>query len=266
MSIVRPGLHQIDRSGATAGQVPVWDPASQTWKASNQSGITGLTSVDSSVTISDNGNGTLNLATAGGGGGSSFTNQITLALATLTGWTAGAGAWSITSSVIRQATTANGAYRLHCNTRVPLAECLIEVDVKFATTPNTASSRGGIVFGTPAAADGADGHMVALLSKGSTTQATAVDFEQDATRNFGQVNLAANITHGTWITFRVLKIGIHYDVYINGVYLTTYQMGVTTSGTPAATLGREYGRFALYSYASDVSFRNLRVWTPTLPT
>lgn len=32
MSIVRPGLHQIDGSGATRGQVPVWDPDSQTYK------------------------------------------------------------------------------------------------------------------------------------------------------------------------------------------------------------------------------------------
>lgn len=30
--IVRPGLEQIDGSGAARGQVPVWDPDTQTYK------------------------------------------------------------------------------------------------------------------------------------------------------------------------------------------------------------------------------------------
>lgn len=31
MSIQRPGLEQIDGSGATRGQVPVWNPDTQVW-------------------------------------------------------------------------------------------------------------------------------------------------------------------------------------------------------------------------------------------
>jgi hypothetical protein len=193
--------------------------------------------------------------------GSSWLKEISLPLSTLTGWTAGVGTWAISSGVIRQSNTANAVNRLHLNQRFNLANCMVEVDVKLDTTPNSVSSRGGFVFGTPAAADGTNGHEISLISKSSTTQATAVDFEQDAVVNFGQVNLAANIPNGTWTTLRIYKAGNHYTVWINGSYLTSFQFGINAAG---AASGYEFGRLALYSYASDVSFRNLSVWTPTV--
>lgn len=68
---MRKGLNHLSSSGAADGQIPVWNAAAQEWEPTNQnaSGITGLTSADSSVTITDNGDGTLDLAAAGGGGG-----------------------------------------------------------------------------------------------------------------------------------------------------------------------------------------------------
>lgn len=202
-------------------------------------------------------------ASVSGGGGSAWTKIYDLPLTTLTGWTAGAGSWSAAAGGIRQATTANGVYRLHNNTRIPLGEVIAEMEVKLDVTPNNVSSRGGFVFGTPAAADGTGGDEVSLISKGSTTQVTAVDFESDAITNWGQVNLAANITNGTWITYRVHKVGLFYTIWINGVLLTTFRIGIVQGGS--GPIGREFGRFALYSYASDVSYRNLKVWIPTLP-
>lgn len=202
------------------------------------------------------------LTTVSAGGGGGWNHPVTLPLSTLTGWTAGAGTWAISSGVIRQSVTTNQVNRLHLDTKFPLAHCIVEVDVKLDITPNNVSSRGGIVFGTPATADGANGHEISLLTSGSTTQATAVDFEQDATINFGNVALAAPIPNGTWTTMRMHKVGPHYDVWINGTFLTSFQMGINTSG---ASTGRRLGRLALYSYASDVSFRNLDVWTPTFP-
>lgn len=64
---MRIGLHDIAQSAATDGQVPGWDDLNGLWVPSTV--VRGLTSGDASVTITDNGDGTLDLAAAGGGGG-----------------------------------------------------------------------------------------------------------------------------------------------------------------------------------------------------
>lgn len=64
---MRIGLHDIARSAATGGQVPGWDDANGLWAP--RDAVLGLTSDDASVTITDNGDGTLDLAAAGGGTG-----------------------------------------------------------------------------------------------------------------------------------------------------------------------------------------------------
>lgn len=65
--------HQIGTTGATDGDVLTYDIATDEYgpaaPTGGGGGITGLTSADSSVTITDNGDGTLDLAAAGGGGG-----------------------------------------------------------------------------------------------------------------------------------------------------------------------------------------------------
>lgn len=199
-------------------------------------------------------------APPGGGGGGGWDQLLNLPLSTLTGWTAGAGAWSITSGVIRQATTTNAVYRLHCNTLIPQADAIVEVELKLDTTPNNVSSRGGIVFGTPRSSDGTGGHLVALLTNGSTTQATAMNYELDAITSLGVgAAISPAIANGTWTKFRVHKAGNMYATYLDDVYHDSFEI----RGPQNA--GRDFGRFALYAYAADVSFRNLKVWTPTQP-
>jgi hypothetical protein len=195
-------------------------------------------------------------APAGGGGGSAFTQRVNLPLTSLTGWTPGAGTWTAETDRIRQAATANAVYRLHYNTRLPLAEMIAQADIRIDSSPNNVSSRGGFVFGTPAASDGTGGSEVSLLTKGSTTSATAIDVERDAVTSYGQVTLDAAIPNGTWTTFRVHKVGQHFAVYVNGTIAATVTFDVVPFWL---------GRFALYAYAADVSFRNLSIWTPTLP-
>lgn len=60
-------LHDLAQSAATDGQVPGWDDTGGLWVPRDV--LLGLTSADASVVITDNGDGTLNLAAAGGGGG-----------------------------------------------------------------------------------------------------------------------------------------------------------------------------------------------------
>lgn len=71
---MRLGLHQLAQSAATDGQVPGWDNTNGVWVPSDV--VLGLTSADTSVTITDNGDGTLDLAAVGGGGGGGLTNLV----------------------------------------------------------------------------------------------------------------------------------------------------------------------------------------------
>lgn len=74
---MQPGLHQLAQSAAADGQVPGWDNALGLWTPIDV--VRGLTSDDASVTVTDNGDGTLDLAAAGGG--SSFSGYVPLGLA-----------------------------------------------------------------------------------------------------------------------------------------------------------------------------------------
>lgn len=69
MRLKRMLVRTLDPAGGTAGQGIVIDPTGKKFIVDDlPGGITGLTSDDSSVTITDNGDGTLDLAADGGGG------------------------------------------------------------------------------------------------------------------------------------------------------------------------------------------------------
>lgn len=192
--------------------------------------------------------------TRGATDGAALWPQITnLPLTTLSGWTAGAGTWAADANGIAQTTDSAAVKRLHLNTRLDLTECIVEVEIKIATASSTASSRAGLVFGTPWAVDDKGAALVSLLSTTSSTT-TAVDFETESVTNHGSDALAAPIAHGTWMKFKVHKAGSMYAAYVNDVLVGTGNIGDA----------RRMGRLALYSYATSASWRNLKVWTPNL--
>lgn len=208
------------------------------------------------VDATDPANPIISSTGGGGGGGGGWDHPVTLPLSTLTGWTPGSGTWTADANGIRQADTTAAQRRLHYGTKVPLAQVLIEVDIKLSTATSSALSRGGVVFGTPPTSDGGNGDGVYFQTNGSTSQFAVIHTEQDAVANRVDVALASPIAAGTWATLRILKSGRDFVLWVNGTLLTTVE---------ASAANVNLGRFALYSYAADVSFRNLDIWTPTLP-
>lgn len=73
MSIVRPGLEQIDESGATDQQVPGWDQVNGIWVPGDV--VRTIASSDGSVLVDDSDPQNIDLTVVGGGGGGSLTVQ-----------------------------------------------------------------------------------------------------------------------------------------------------------------------------------------------
>jgi hypothetical protein len=73
--MTRRGPHHIGTTGAVPGDALVYDPDADEYAPGPV--VQGLTSADASVTIADNGDGTLDLAAVGGGGGGGLTDPTT---------------------------------------------------------------------------------------------------------------------------------------------------------------------------------------------
>lgn len=198
------------------------------------------------------------ISAAGGGATSAWDHTVSLPLSTLTGWTAGAGTWSIVSGVINQSNSTNNNASRYChfNTVLPLTQLIAQVECKMNTATSTTLSRMGIIFGTPPAADGTGGDNFVFKTNGSTAQVAQVHSEREGLSAWIDVSLASVIANGTWATLKVWKVGRDFSIWVNGSLLATIE------GQANAT---NLGRFALYSSNSDCSFRNLDIWTPTLP-
>jgi hypothetical protein len=190
-------------------------------------------------------------AVAGGGVVGAWVKTIDLPLTTLTGWTAGTGTWTVSAAGIRQALTANTVYRdRYSAARIPLAELVVEAQIRVDVAPNTTSSRAGFVFGAPWGADGTGGLLCALQVT-SAGFVTAVNWEYDTITGGPSVLLPSPIALGTFITFRVYKCGSDVTAWVNGTLIGT---GVIDQPN------REQGSFTLYSYAADATYKNLKIW------
>jgi len=172
--------------------------------------------------------------------------DATLATGALTGWTAGAGTWTAEVDRFRQASTTAAVQRLMYNTRLNQAMIVAECDIRVDSNPNV-NSRAGFVFGTPWAADGGEGFLVDLKAySAGGALVTGTNFERDAVTAGPDINMTPTIALGTWVNFRVMISGNSASAYVNGVLVG---MG------SIAMVNHEIGRFALYTYAADASFR-----------
>ncbi len=191
----------------------------------------------------------------GGGGGGALANVKThdLPLTTLTGWTTVGGTWTASATGIRQAATADAVSRLVFDTKMPLGEVIAEVEIRIDTAPNLTSSRAGFSFMVPSAG-GSGGALVAFIVN-SAGNITGVNVEDDALTAKGTTTLASPIPLGTFVKFRVRKVGLTYEFWVAGVLV----------GSAEFTHTNIHGsKVALYSYAADVTFRNLKIWHPNL--
>lgn len=186
-----------------------------------------------------------------------WTKTLDLPLSTLTGWTAGAGAWSITSGVIRQATTTAAVYRLrYTAARVRTSQCVLEVDVRMASASGV-SSRVGVVFGAGFTSDTTNGYLTAPIVNAGATLLSGMNWEVDAVTAGPVITLPSTVAFNTYARLKIMKNGSDSDAFLDGVYV-----GSAVLDQP----NREQGTIALYAYGADVSFRNLELWTPDLPT
>lgn len=195
-------------------------------------------------------------ATGGGSSGGGWSEVENNPLTSLTGFTAGSGTWAASGSGIRQSGTGATRCRLHLDELLALAHCMVEVVVEITALGSTTEGRAGLSFGTPLTSDGSGGDLVTLASNGSTAQVARVYSERDNEAGGASVNLAATIANGTPITLRIVRAGLDYTTYINGQILGTLRV------PPNAMV---QGRLALFTMYADATFRDLRVWTPSLP-
>lgn len=205
--------------------------------------------------------GTVTPIEGGGGTGGGWDTNIDLPLSTLTGWTAGGGTWSAASGVIQQTVTDASPSRLHLNTIVPLADVVAEWEQR---VDSAASGQAGIVFGTPLTTDGDFGFVAGFTI--TSTQTTAAYTEVDNQIAGGSITLASAISHGTWYKTKVQKSGAWctYWVDTGSGYVLVGSFVLDAIGASGAW-GRAMGRLAFKAYNAQVSFRNLTVWSPTLP-
>lgn len=197
------------------------------------------------------------VSASGGGGGAAWDHPVTLPLSSLTGWTAGTGTWAVSGGVIRQSATTSASNRLrYTAARIPGSELVAEVDINVAVAPSTSLSRAGFLLAYPPAADTTGSILVALKS---TTSGfiTQVYWEYEGVVGGPGITLPSPIALGSWATFRVHKSGSDVTAWVNGTLIGTVHIN-QSSNVDASTI-------ALYSYQTDVSFRNLDLWTPTLP-
>jgi hypothetical protein len=189
-----------------------------------------------------------------------WTLSLNLPLTSLTDWSSAVGAWSTDAVGIHQTTTSATVKKLYYGPLLDNTDCVAEVEVRINTSTSTTSGRGGIDFDIPTGSDPNGGQLVSLVTKGSLTSVSHVDFEQDASTNLGQVALGSASATGVWRTLRVHRVGSKVAAYVDGTII-----GVASIALPAASANRFIDRFALYSYATDVSFRNLKLWVRDLP-
>jgi hypothetical protein len=181
-------------------------------------------------------------------------------LSSLTGWTSvGGGTWTIVGGVLNQSSTTAAVRRFQYDTALPATAQVVEFDVKINTSTSTASGRAGVSFGGRSSVP-----LVSLLTNTSTTLVSHVDLEYDSTTNVGQKALGSTIATGTWITFRAHLAGERVTVWVNGT-LVESGIFIGTPGASSNTASFSGLPISLYTYATDSSFRNLRVWVPTLP-
>lgn len=190
-----------------------------------------------------------------GGGSSIWSSILSLPLSTLTGWTAGTGTWAISSGVIRQSSTGAASNRLrYTAAKLNTTACIAEIDIKVDVATSTTLSRVGFLFDYPPGAD-TTGSVLICLKQGTSGFIDRIYAEYEGVQAGPDITFTPTIALGTYITFRVMKIGRDFACFVNGTLVG--QVAINTGNSDASTI-------ALYTYDADASFRNLDLWGLTI--
>lgn len=235
-TIVRPGLEQIDGSGATAGQVPVWDASLGIWKPAN--------TPDPSLTLYD-AKGDLLIGTANdararlavGTDGQVLTADSTQA--TGVKWAASAAGFS-------DPTTSKGDLIVHgaSTTRLPVG-----TDGQVLTADSTQAA--GVKWAAGGSGGGGGTSGFTQLRKSATQSVpagawTAITWDVE---DYDTLGLHDNVTNNSRLTATaagILRVSTHVGFTGGGgqQYLSYYVNGVLQMGWAVGTGSSPYA-FAL---------------------
>lgn len=177
---------------------------------------------------------------------------VDVSLSSLTQMTIGTGTWNITDGVLRQSATGASTSRATPIPKVDSGEVIVEVEIKMDAGPSTANSRAGISFA------GQNGGPLVAFIAAQTGFMSHLNLENEGILNLGSKALTAAIPFGTWGTLRVHRVGNMTTSWVNGL-----QIGSTWHNVDRDLLSVDT-QPSLYTYNSDSSFRNLKIWTPNL--
>lgn len=179
----------------------------------------------------------------------------------LSNWTQTSGSWSVASSAFHVSGSAGAVKALRYTARVAHSALVFQADVKMNSSGGFgADNRIGLGFNKPSNLSG--GSIVTLRSTGALTpSSTGVIYtEQPDGTTAGPSSLTKLFNLDQYYTLKVVAIGNAMDVYVDGVYLYT----LLRKMDPVAG-AIEYAYISLYSYQCDVDFKNIKLYTPSLP-
>lgn len=275
-AIDRLGLEEIDRSGATDGQVPVWDRASDSWKPAAAPGglsdptttkgdllVRGASSVgrlgvgsDGQVLTADSSQsaGVKWAAAAGGGGGllSLWGAKISDPLTSTSTLSLVSGTWAVTGGVLQQTSTAASEARALNVTTPQGAIGYSQVDVRFDSGSGSVQRVGMHVLCAPGSGNGG---MLVYLQKNGTN----FDLVVESTATVAITTIASvAFTASTWATLTAAYTVGGLEVYLNNTLICV------AGNTPERAGNAPY--VGLYTYGAAGSFRNLKTWGIVSPT
>ncbi len=210
----------------------------------------------SGVTLTENldgGNETLTIASTGGGGGG-WTLAVDESGASFAGFTAHAGTWASSGTIINQTNTAASAFRARYDTRVPTSHMVAQVEVRYPAG-GVGLRSAGILLGWP-------GTNVANYPFIHLLRDTTNKFEvgQESLTNI--VSETVTLVDDTWYTITARVAGYRIDGYLDGVFKGSTNLGGGSSTITVSYLSHFVG---LRAYDGPVDFRNFKVWVLTLP-
>lgn len=178
----------------------------------------------------------------------------------LTNWTQFVGSWSVVSSAFHVAAAALGYGNLLFSTGLAQSAMVFQADVKMESGGGyAADNRVGLLFN---ASNATGGSFVTLRSGGALTPSSTgkLYIEQPAGVTPGP-SINRNFNLDQFYTLRIVAIGPTMDVYIDGVYVNTFAHKVLTD----AMTTQVHTSVVLYVYNCKASFKNIKMWTMTLP-
>jgi hypothetical protein len=184
------------------------------------------------------------------GGGSAWTLSIDEDGSSVANWTSRDGTWSSTGTVIRQTNTGIEA-NLHYTALVPLAMVAVEMDV-FLPSSNATDDYIGMDIGTDSS--NTNGFSQRYYLKKTGTSAAIATYQSGAETIFA----ATTVNYDTWYTMAALVSGGRISFWLDGTLLRTAWL------SPNGNL-IDIRYFGIFTALAAGDFRNIKVWTPTLP-